>query len=347
MDFLKKINLKKALNWTIAFLLIFVVFQIVFTFDFFNTYSENKRKAKLLYEVEKIEKAYFNVSPFWLKRYNIEISSSEDILLDQDNDGLNLKEEYKNLTNPFDSDTDKDGYPDGEEIKNGYNPLGNGRLDRNMNDIPDFWEEENGFSTEVDTSNEDPDGDKLVNGEEFLHGTDPNNNDTDGDEYDDFNELTHGYDPLVPGSTRLKYEIIIQKIGVTAPIVLSTSPIEADILEDLENGVILYPKTAIPGEDGNTVITGHSSNYSWVKGAYNYIFKNLNSLETEDIFEIKMTQSNGKTFSYKYQINQKEIVSADDRTIFQEKDEKQVTLITCWPLNTNLKRLMIKASLME
>lgn len=50
-------------------------------------------------------------------------------MVDSDNDGLTDYEEifiYK--TDPNKKDTDRDGYPDGQEVENGYNPLGKGRL---------------------------------------------------------------------------------------------------------------------------------------------------------------------------------------------------------------------------
>lgn len=48
---------------------------------------------------------------------------------DTDSDELNDYEEVRiYLTDPLNSDTDGDGYPDGTEVKAGYNPLGTGQL---------------------------------------------------------------------------------------------------------------------------------------------------------------------------------------------------------------------------
>jgi len=340
-------KIEKYLTWLIVFMLLFFAFQIIFTFDFLGEYKKNKERAKLLVKVAEVEEAYFYISPYWLKRHGISLNSADDILDDQDGDGLNLKQEYQNLTDPFNADTDKDGYSDGEEVRNGYNPLGGGKLDRNKNGLPDFWETENGLSLEKDEAQSDPDEDELTNEQEFFHGTNPNNADSDGDGYKDLNELSHGYDPLVPGSTRLTYEIFIQKLNISAPIILSQNPEEAALLNDLQKGVVLYPQTTIPGEVGNAVINGHSSNFSWLQGQYNYIFKNLNSLSQGDRFEIKMSQANGKSFSYQYIVTSKEIVSSDDQKIFETNTKATVTLVTCWPLNTDLRRLFVKGELIK
>jgi sortase (surface protein transpeptidase) len=36
-------------------------------------------------------------------------------------------------------------------------------------------------------------------------------------------------------------------------------------MKELEKGVIRYPGSAKPGEDGASFIFGHSSNFPWIK----------------------------------------------------------------------------------
>ncbi|MCK4745065.1 hypothetical protein KAS41_03310 [Candidatus Parcubacteria bacterium] len=55
--------------------------------------------------------------------------------LDSDNDGLTEEEERIYKTNPFNPDTDNDGYSDGDEVKAGYNPNGEGKLDIKLKTI--------------------------------------------------------------------------------------------------------------------------------------------------------------------------------------------------------------------
>jgi hypothetical protein len=47
---------------------------------------------------------------------------------DTDDDGLTDELETLFGTDPANPDTDGDGYKDGEEVENGYNPLGEGKL---------------------------------------------------------------------------------------------------------------------------------------------------------------------------------------------------------------------------
>jgi sortase A len=88
--------------------------------------------------------------------------------------------------------------------------------------------------------------------------------------------------------------IIIQKIGVDAPIIWN---IEASkIHSELSNGVVHYKGTAQAGETGNVFFSGHSSDFIWAKGDYKNVFALLDKLVAGDI--ITITQNN-KTYTYK------------------------------------------------
>ena len=62
------------------------------------------------------------------------------------------------------------------------------------------------------------------------------------------------------------------------------------ILKDLENGVLMYPGSAMPGK-GGTVIVGHSSSNSpWNK--YSNVFSLLNRLQVGDLIYISHNDKN-------------------------------------------------------
>lgn len=144
--------------------------------------------------------------------------------------------------------------------------------------------------------------------------------------------------PLEPGEIIPSgSQIIIPKIGVTAPIIYAKSRSEADIQNYLTQGVVHYAGTANPGEIGNSFITGHSSNFWWVKGNYNYVFVNLDKLVAGDQAKIYY---NGKKFVYA--VREAKVVDPKDVSVLAPTDTPILTLMTCVPPGTNWRRLIIK-----
>jgi LPXTG-site transpeptidase (sortase) family protein len=322
------------------------VFGVSFASLTYGSY-ENTEAAELDIVLTKAEARYFGVDPFWLKRYGLTVETEADVFADADRDGLTLREEYRYLTDPTDADTDDDTYLDGSEVKKGYSPLGAGRLDMDGDGLLDNWEEANGLNLKANDAALDPDQDGLSNAREFAHGTKPLAADTDGDGYADGTEMKNGYDPTKAGAAKPEIRIIIKKINVSAPVILSDSVSDQALLEDLAKGVVRYPTTASAGQDGNMVLSGHSSNYSWIKSDYNYVFRSIGKLEAGDEIVLRVTQENGKTLEYQYRMKSHAVVTPDDPAIFTTADSPTLTLVTCWPLGTQLKRYVVTAELIS
>lgn len=209
------------------------------------------------------------------------------------------------------------------------------------------WAKAQGLTSANAKLNADADGDGLKNYLEYIHGTDPKNTDTDGDGFSDKQEIMNGYDPAAPGDARSAVELSISKISVVAPMVWSKSENEKDQLADLQNGVAHFSKTVSPGQNGNMVISGHSSNYIWAKGKFNYIFKNLNNLMPGDVVDFKTIQKNGKIITYHYKISEKFSTLPDDARIFEDTSVATLTLSTCWPIGSNARRLIVKGEVVK
>jgi len=131
--------------------------------------------------------------------------------------------------------------------------------------------------------------------------------------------------------------LVVPKIGVSAPIIFSNSYNEAAIQKELLSGVVHYNKTALPGEAGNSFITGHSSNYWWNPGKYNYVFANLSKMAVGDQAKIYY---NGNKFLY--QVTEIKVVNPTDVSVLQGTDTPTLTLMTCTPPGTSWKRLIVK-----
>ena len=154
------------------------------------------------------------------------------------------------------------------------------------------------------------------------------------------------YPPLNLNITPTDYRLVIPKINKNIPIIKIPNKFmtedlwgkfEKEVQEFLRKGVVHYPGTAAPGQIGNSFITGHSSYYPWDKGHYKEVFANLNQLEPGDEYFIYFQQK-----KYTYQVKEKKEVSPFAIKILeQSKVNKLSTLMTCWPLGTTLKRLIV------
>lgn len=138
-------------------------------------------------------------------------------------------------------------------------------------------------------------------------------------------------EPLLPE------RIYIPQILVDAPIVISQSSDETDLQKDLEKGVIYLPGSAALNENGTMVIMGHSSAYPWYKGNYGSIFSLLNKLNIGDEFVMF-----SKNKSFVYRVEGKEIKAPKDLIFEKDKNNSVLYLISCWPINTAWKRIVIK-----
>jgi LPXTG-site transpeptidase (sortase) family protein len=134
-------------------------------------------------------------------------------------------------------------------------------------------------------------------------------------------------------------EVIIPKINVEIPVDYSeTSTNENAIENDLESGVVHYPNTSLPGQDGNAAYFGHSSNNIFNKGQYKFAFVLLHELVNGDTFYLTY---NDKVYIYK--VISHTVVSPSDVSVLNPVagQTATATLITCDPPGTSLNRLIV------
>jgi len=114
-------------------------------------------------------------------------------------------------------------------------------------------------------------------------------------------------------------------------------------MKELEKGIIRYPGSAKPGENGSSFIFGHSSNFPWIKWDYNDVFSLLDKVVYNDEVIVYYWQE-----KYTYKIKEKKVITPWDVSVLERnKDKSEITLMTCWPIWTTLNRLIVTWELIE
>lgn len=131
----------------------------------------------------------------------------------------------------------------------------------------------------------------------------------------------------------------IPKLGLWAPLIFPVGPSKKEITSALDKGVVHYPASVLPGEEGESVILGHSAALGRPKVKYDWVFSRLNELTEGD--EIIFYFS-GKKF--KYRVKQKLFINkGEEIPKFSGDSVSVVTLISCWPPGKDIKRIVVRA----
>lgn len=112
----------------------------------------------------------------------------------------------------------------------------------------------------------------------------------------------------------------------------------------VKQSLVQYPGTALPGEYGNTVIFGHSVLPMFYNPKdYKTIFSLLPTLKEKDKIVVDY---DGISYSYEV-FDYQEVKPEEIKVLEQRFDQQTLSLVTCVPPGTYLKRGIIRARLME
>lgn len=156
--------------------------------------------------------------------------------------------------------------------------------------------------------------------------------------------------PLKIEITPYENRVVIPKIWKNIPLldiknqkVDSEHELENIFMKELENWVVRYPWSAMPWEEWNSFIFGHSSNFPWMNWDYNDVFSNLNFLENWDEVIIYYNQK-----KFKYIIKEKKVIKPGDVSVLRKNiTKKEVSIMTCWPIWTTINRLVVTWEIIE
>src|SRR5581483_265550 len=133
------------------------------------------------------------------------------------------------------------------------------------------------------------------------------------------------------------YFLLVPKLGIKDALV---STVDYNLADHLVN----YSGTAIPADNGNSVVIGHSTlPQLFDPKNYKTIFANAYKLVVGDEFLATV-----QNVEYKYKIFSITVVDPDDTSAFsQSYDNSYLTVITCTPPGTTWKRLIIRSALQK
>ena len=149
-------------------------------------------------------------------------------------------------------------------------------------------------------------------------------------------------DPSIDTKVSAEPKIIIPKINVDAPVVYGAAPDVQSQRKAMEKGVAHFAvsgASALPGQAGNVVLAGHSSNDAFAAGGYKFIFAQNEKLHKDDVIYLNYE---GKRYTYK--ITGSEVVKPNEVSKIQTGTQKpMLTLVSCVPVGTADKRLLVYA----
>lgn len=145
--------------------------------------------------------------------------------------------------------------------------------------------------------------------------------------------------PIEPVDTN--FGVVIPKINANAPIIANVDPSNHDAYMDaLRHGVAHAAGSVFPGMDGNVYLFAHSTDFIWNVSRFNAVFYLLKELKPGDEIDVFFQ---GRR--YVYVVTDTKITNPDDLSYITNNigGGQRLTLQTCWPPGTSIKRLLVLA----
>ena len=152
-------------------------------------------------------------------------------------------------------------------------------------------------------------------------------------------KFTQTEELISPVST--DFGIVIPRINANSAIIPSvdTNSYE-EYIESLKIGVAHAKGTALPGDNGHIYLFAHSTDNVLSVGTYNAVFYLLYKLEPKD--KIYLFYQGKK---HVYSVLSKKIINPTEvHYLTRSSASEFLTLQTCWPPGTTLKRLLVFAT---
>lgn len=147
-------------------------------------------------------------------------------------------------------------------------------------------------------------------------------------------------DPTVATAVSADNRLIIPKLNVDVPIIFNVANDTDSMNIAMTSGVAQFAvpgASALPGENGNFAISGHSAGDIYSSNPYKFIFSGLERLTNGDLIYVDYGG-----IRYTYSVTLIRTVEPSDVASLNLGTEKPyITLITCTPIGTTRYRLLV------
>lgn len=268
----------------------------------------------------------------WMKRFYFDISDQSvfDPYADNSGNGLTNFQKYLLNLNPKEYDTLNLGMADGQTVVQGIDPATGEKFSQSRQALIERYFDLEAISNKVAAGAFSENTVKVTINE--IRGAAPQRSVLGVN-------TAQASGNSVAVNTDQSGLLEIPSLKISVPLVWTRDTKNFDT--DLKNGVVHYPGTALPGEIGTSYISGHSSNYVWVKSNYNQVFATLNDLHDNETFSITVTSRDGQKSKFNYIVRRRGEYLPNDQAQFINSNQSLVALSTCWPPGTTAKRLVV------
>lgn len=151
-------------------------------------------------------------------------------------------------------------------------------------------------------------------------------------------------DPTISKAVHDTSTLMIPKLNIEVPVIFGSGTSVSEMNIAMRNGVANFSvpgASAVPGQIGNFVVSGHSAGNVYEQSQYKFIFSGLTRLVNDDLIYMDY---NGVRYTYKVTgtrtVEPTNVASL--REIASENAGKpMITLITCTPLGSSKYRLLV------
>ncbi len=136
----------------------------------------------------------------------------------------------------------------------------------------------------------------------------------------------------------------IPTINLSTALVIGENTDIPTLERDLDKGVVYYPGSVLPGQNGQIVVLGHSAPPNWPHIKHDWVFTDINNLNSGDNIVLYF---NNRQYTYKV-IEKSIIKKGQDVESFGLTGKNNVlTIVSCWPPGKDYQRIRVSAELVN